>query len=203
MSTVLTTEPPVEVPLQPLELDQDRGRQGMWLFIGSETFLFLVLFVSYFFLAYGDWRWLREPAPKLVYACVNVGVLVVSSAVLRWGGRNVESGRFAMGRLAVGIALFCGFVYLGLSALDYRDHLIEVTPQANAYGSIFYTIESFHVAHLIVGMLMLGYVLILPKIGRTDRPPHRAYHDVALYWHFVTITWIVTTFLIYGLPNMR
>lgn len=203
MSTVLEVQPPVETVLQPLAMDQERGRQGMWLFIGSEAFLFGMLFFAYFFLAFGDWRWLRKPPPNWVYATIMSGVLIVSSVVLRWGRAQVDRDRLLPARIALLITLLCGFAYLGLSAFDFKDHLLQVTPQADAYGSIFYTIEGFHVAHLILGMLMLGFVLILPRIGSTNRPPHQAYADVALYWHFVTITWVITTFLLYALPNFR
>jgi heme/copper-type cytochrome/quinol oxidase subunit 3 len=50
---------------------------------------------------------------------------------------------------------------------------------------------------------MLAYVLILPRVGRTDRPPHRAYSDVATYWHFVDGVWVFIVGLLYVLPNIR
>jgi cytochrome c oxidase subunit III len=203
MSVVLPSEAPSEVVLQPLGLDQERGKQGVWLFIGSEAFLFMMLFFTYFFLSFGDWRWLREEPPKLSYAIIMLAVLLSSSVILRWGEKQVERDRFVQGRIALGVTIFLGLVFLGLSALDYADHLQHVTPQASAYGSIFYTITSFHVAHLIVGLLMLAYVLILPRVGRTDRPPHRAYSDAAMYWHFVDAVWVFIVGLLYVLPNIR
>ena len=87
--------------------------------------------------------------------------------------------------------------------MEYHKHLKHLTPQMNAYGSTFYTITTFHVAHVILGLLMLGYVLILPQVGRTDRPPHRAYSDAALYWHFVDVVWVFVVALLYVLPNLR
>lgn len=203
MSTVLASEAPTEVQLQPLGIDQQRGRQGVWLFIGSETFLFMMLFFAYFFLSFGDWRWLREEPPKLHYAIPMLVVLILSSVVLRWGEKQIERERFVPGRAALGGTLFLGLVFLALSALDYSEHLEHVTPQANAYGSIFYTITSFHVAHLLLGWFMLAYVMLLPRVGRTVRPPHRAYSDAALYWHFVDVVWVFIVVLLYILPNIR
>jgi tryptophanyl-tRNA synthetase len=37
---------------------------------------------------------------------------------------------------------------------------------------------------------MLIYVLILPRLGPADRPPHRPFHNAALYWHFVDVVWV-------------
>lgn len=203
MSTVLENLAPTEVELRPLEIDQKRGQQGMWLFIGSEAFLFIMLFFAYFFLSFGDWRWLREEPPKLHYALPMLAVLLSSSVILRWGEKQVDRERFRPGRIALAVTILLGFVFLALSALDYAEHLEHVTPQANAYGSIFYTITSFHVAHLIVGLLMLCFVLVLPRVGRTNRPPHRAYHDAAMYWHFVDTVWVFIVGLLYVLPNIR
>lgn len=203
MSTVLENLAPTEVELQPLEIDQTRGTQGMWLFIGSETFLFTMLFFAYFFLSFGDWRWLREEPPKLHYALPMLGILILSSIVLRWGEKQVERERFGAGRAALGGTIFLGLVFLVLSAFDYKEHLVHLTPQTNAYGSIFYTITTFHVAHLILGLSMLCFVLVLPRVGRTNRPPHHAYSDAAMYWHFVDIIWVLVVGCLYVLPNIR
>ena len=56
MSTIHADQAPVEVLLQPLQIDQARGRQGMLLLIATEASLFVVLFFAYFFLSDGDWR---------------------------------------------------------------------------------------------------------------------------------------------------
>lgn len=202
MSTLITEAPAQATPVQ-LSLDQERGHFAIWLFIGSEVFLFLMLFFSYFFLSFGDWRWLREEPPKLQLALIMLAVLLTSSVVLRWGEKQVERARFARGRAAMALTILLGVAFLALSVAEYREHLKEVTPWSNAYGSIFYTITTFHVAHLVLGLCMMGFVLILPRIGSTARPPHRAYADVALYWHFVDAVWVFIVALLYVLPNLR
>ncbi|MBW3671692.1 MAG: cytochrome c oxidase subunit 3 [Acidobacteria bacterium] len=101
------------------------------------------------------------------------------------------------------ITLILGIVFIALQVLEYRNHLQHLKPTSNAYGSIFYTITSFHAAHLILGMIMLGYVLILPRLEPAQRPPHRPYHNAALYWHFVDVVWILIVALLYVTPNLR
>lgn len=202
MSTLITETPAETTPTQ-LSLDQERGHFGIWLFVGSEVFLFLMLFFSYFFLAFGDWRWLREEPPKLTLAFIMLAVLLTSSVVLRWGEKQVERAKFAQGRAALAVTILLGIAFLVLSFFEYREHLKEVTPWSNAYGSIFYTITTFHVAHLVLGLCMLAFVLALPRIGVTRRPPHRAYSDVALYWHFVDVVWVFIVGILYVLPNLR
>jgi heme/copper-type cytochrome/quinol oxidase subunit 3 len=203
MSTAHEVESPVAAVLQPLGIDQKRGTQGFAWFIASEAVLFTILFFSYFFLSFGDWRWLDEPAPKLTKALIMLGVLIFSSVLLRWGERRIEKRQFAAARAALVGTIGLGIVFLILSYFDYSEHLKTVTPWQNAYGSLFYTITSFHLAHLILGLLMLAYVVALPEFGPTARPPHKAYTGTAMYWHFVDIVWIFIVLLLYVLPNLR
>ena len=58
-----------------------------------------------------------------------------------------------------------GIVFLVLSAFDYKEHLQDVTPQTNAYGSIFYTIMTFHVAHVCLGSLDADFRVDASEIG--------------------------------------
>lgn len=79
----------------------------------------------------------------------------------------------------------------------------DAHPFTDSYGSIFYTIVSFHAAHVTVGLLMFCYLGILPNYGPTKLPPHRPYRVVALYWHFVDVVWIFVVVLLYLVPNYQ
>jgi heme/copper-type cytochrome/quinol oxidase subunit 3 len=96
-----------------------------------------------------------------------------------------------------------GLVFLGVQAFEYVDHWKNLTPYSDSYGSIFYTITTFHAAHVIVGLLMLVYTLILPRYSPALRSPYRPYHVAAVYWHFVDIVWIFIVGLLYVMPNIR
>ncbi len=183
--------------------DDSRGTGGMWLFILTEAALFLMLFFSYFYLAQGGWRWPFEMPPKLRLALPMLLVLLVSSAVLHWGEKRVKEGAFSQGRWAIGLTILLGLVFLTMQTFEYGDHLKTLKPTTNVYGSIFYTITTFHAAHLIMGLLMLGYVLILPRVEPVERPPHRPYHNAAIYWHFVDFIWIWIILFLYIAPNTR
>lgn len=184
-------------------VDDQRGTAGMMLFIATEAFLFLLLFFSYFFLSKSGPRWLAEEPPKLLLAFVMLGILLASSGVMVWGERQVKAGNHARGRLALIITLVLGALFLIIQAEEYRDHLQTLTPRTNVYGSIFYTITSFHAAHVIVGLLILTYVLILPRIALAHEPPHRPFRAASMYWHFVDLIWIFVVGLLYVLPNVR
>jgi len=202
-SVTLAEHPALPEPLV-RRLDEERGVFGMWLFIVNEATLFASLFFAYYYLAGGPGeppRWSIEKPPALTFALPMLGVLLVSSGVLHLGERLLHQERPAAARLALGGTLLLAAVFLVLTAFEYRDHFRHLLPTSNAYGSIFYAITSLHLAHLLLGVGMLAFVLVLPRYEPTRTPPHRAYHAAALYWHFVDAVWLLIVALLYVTPH--
>jgi heme/copper-type cytochrome/quinol oxidase subunit 3 len=185
-----------------LPWDVKRGTEGTWWFIASEAMLFTGLFFSYFYLGHTVSRWPPDSPPKLMLALIMLGVLVASSLILEWGRRQGKRGRDRVARRALLGSIILGAVFIALQVLEYRNHLKELRPTADAYGSIFYTITTFHGAHLALGLLMLIYVLFLPELEPTSKPPHRPYHNAALYWHFVDVVWVFIVLILYVSPRL-
>ncbi len=185
------------------QLDRERGSWGIGLFILTEAFLFVMFFTAYFYLAKGGWRWLDEKPPALHYVIPMLIILLASSGVVYWGEERVKEGGYQKGRIALTGTILLGLVFLVLSAFDYKEHMKDVIPQSDAYGSIFYTIVTFHVAHLCLGLLMLLFTLFLPKYEPRRWPPYRPYHNAAMYWHFVDFVWVFIVFFLYVAPNIR
>jgi cytochrome c oxidase subunit I len=188
---------------QPLPEDDRRGTGAMLLFITTEALLFVTLFFSYYYLGRDEPRWPLDDPPKLTLAFIMLAVLLASSALLHWGERGLRQGRRGRARGAVFGTVALGLVFLVLQGLEYRDHLKSLLPTTDAYGSIFYTITSFHALHLLGGLLMLAYVGFLPRREPVDRPPHRPLHNASLYWHFVDLVWVIIVALLYVTPHLK
>lgn len=180
-------------------LDDRRGPMAMNLFIATEAALFFVLFFAYFFL----WPFPGEVHSSRETAVVLLGILLGSSVVVHLAQKSVERGRQGLGRALLGVAVLMGAVFLALQFKEYRTHLHSLTPQASAYGSLFYALTSLHAAHVIVGVGMLLFAAIVPRIEPTDRTPYRPVHLVARYWHFVDAVWVVLVGVLYFFPLVR
>ena len=183
-----------------LPIDDSRGTLGMWLFIGSELLVFVSLFFAYFYLGHRHPEWPTEP-PKLPKALAMLVILVTSSFVLHAGEKKLKKGHFNAARALLAATILLGVVFVIVQVFDYRTHLQELKPVQNAYGSIFYTVTSFHAAHLLVGLLMLIFVLLLGKLEPREHPPHRPLHNASMYWHFVDVVWVFIVGLLYVLPH--
>jgi heme/copper-type cytochrome/quinol oxidase subunit 3 len=180
----------------------DRGTWAMALFIATEATLFVCLFFAYYYLGHPQPRWPPEP-PEWRLAVVMLFVLASSSVVLHWSEHRARRGATGSARAGVGATIALGVGFLVLQGVEYHNHLQTLLPTTDAYGSIFYTITGVHGVHVALGLLMLAYVLILPDVTGTSRPPHRPLHNVSLYWHFVDAVWMLIVILLYLVPNVR
>jgi heme/copper-type cytochrome/quinol oxidase subunit 3 len=184
-------------------VDDRRGIHAMYTVIATEFSLFVCLFASYYYLGSNKTQWPVDEPPKMLLALIMLAVLLTSSVVLHWGEEQLKRERYGMARGAISVTTLIGLVFMALQSYEYRDHWKTLTPFSDSYGSIFYTITSFHALHVVVGILLLGYVAVLPKYGPTVAPPYRPYRTVALYWHFVDLVWIFIVVFLYIVPNLQ
>jgi cytochrome c oxidase subunit III len=201
VSSVVQIAPP-NIKLSTLPIDQTRGFWGVYWLIATESMLFVSMFGAYYYLGNNKDRWAIEKPPGLVYPFVLLAILVSSSIVLHWGELQVLKNRFRAGRIALWITVVLGLVFLVIQGFEYAKEWKDITPDSDAYGSIFYTITTLHAAHVIVGILLLMFVGFFPRYGIMRRSPHRPYQVVARYWHFVDAVWFFIVGLLYCVPHL-
>jgi heme/copper-type cytochrome/quinol oxidase subunit 3 len=173
----------------------------LW-FIATEAMLFVSLFFGYFLLRDQNPEWPMDEPPKLGFALAMLVVLLASSGVVEWGRQRARRGDEGTARRALLVTLLLGLVFLVLQGFEYHEHLKTMLPTDDAYASMFYTITSVHGLHVILGLLMLAYVAILPRLGPgSNKPPHQPLHAASLYWHFVDAAWVVIVTLLYVAPH--
>jgi heme/copper-type cytochrome/quinol oxidase subunit 3 len=163
-SEPLATLPVPHTGIGPLETN--RGVYAVATLIITEAALFVCLFASYYFLANNKDRWSIDIPPKLTLALLMLGILIASSLVMMWGERMVKLGRYSVARFAVILTVVMGLVFLAVQTAEYRDHWKTLTPRTARF---FYTITTFHAAHVVMGILMLCYLAILPNYGPRER----------------------------------
>jgi heme/copper-type cytochrome/quinol oxidase subunit 3 len=185
----------------PLPLETERGTYGVWLTVLTEAFLFIGLFASYYTLGRYQDRWKVEQLPSLGTAFEMLGVLVLSGIFMFLGELQVKKRNYGTARIALVLTMLCGMGYLVLQSFSFVNLWSHLTPTKDAYGSLYYTINIVHSAHLIVGLLILLYVLVLPRYAPTTKSPHRPLHVAAIYWYFVIAIWFATVGVLYVGPH--
>jgi cytochrome c oxidase subunit 3 len=170
---------------------------GMLLFIISEVMVFGAFFTAYFFIRVvnGDtWPARGDELPKLV-AGFNTAILLSSSLTMHW---TVVAAK-ANNRLAMKAGIFTTFL-LGLSFLfiQVNEYVhIGFAPSSSAQASIFYGLTGLHGAHVFIGLLLLGIVMIRIFRGHFSPEHHDGIEVPGIYWHFVDIMWVVVYTTVY------
>lgn len=178
------------------------GWWGMWAVVGTELALFAYLLFSYFYVgAQAHGAWPPDGLPKLRIASIDTVILLAGSVTAWWGERGIRAGR--RGTLIAGLAatLVLGLVFLTLQGFEWRDK--PFTPTTHVYGSLYFTITGFHMAHVIAGLVMIAALLVWSALGYFGRPRHSALSIGAIYWHFVTAVWVVIYLALYVAPYLR
>ena len=184
-----------------LPWDDARGSWGMWGFILSELWIFFALLFAYYYMAYHTANWPPDRPPSLTIPYIITGMLIASCIVLEVGRRALIGGNRPAARIALLVGLVAGAIYIWLEVKSFRQYLNVVTPQQDSYGSIYYTVFTIHGAHLVVGMLLFLFALLVP-LEPTERAPYRVYHNSVLYWYFSTFVWILLFCTIYAPPHI-
>ena len=129
-------------------------------------------------------------------------VLLMSSVAMVLAVFGAQNGRPKMMKLWLFATLLLGLVFLGFQVFEFHEFGAEgLNLSTNQFGASFFVLTGFHGAHVTVGVLMLGSLLI-GSMRRTGLGPDSGFHveTVGLYWHFVDIVWIVIFTIIYLIP---
>ena len=191
MTAAPTLDPAVPA-LEPRSSGRSLGWWGTICLIATEGMLFALLLFGNFYLRANSAEWpqggiedpelLKSGLRTLVLLGSTIPAIVAERAVRRGDRRTVVAG-FAL-------MLLMGGTFLAGHFEEYHVLWPEFTASTNAYGSVFYTITMFHAIHLLVGMVIIGFLLVRVLAGRYSATNHEAVINGTMYWHFVDVVWV-------------
>ena len=164
---------------------------AMLLFIGSEAVFFGSVITAYI------------AARPLVEAKALLDVprtLLFSLFLFSSSGTMVLADRSAARRRLWLLATFAlGAVFLAGQGSEWL-RLIQadrLTPNASLFGSGFFTLTGLHGAHVFVGLIAIGALVLLTRRADFARRGEGALAAVSVYWHFVDAVWVAIFSLVY------
>ncbi|WP_249179357.1 cytochrome c oxidase subunit 3, partial [Burkholderia cenocepacia] len=175
------------------------GWWGVLTLIVTEAGLFGYLLFCYFYLQ-SQWPapWPPEGMPKIGLAAVNTVVLLSSSVFVWLAERAVRAGRQGRAVAMLVVALVLGLAFALVQLHEWRDH--PYGPTAHLYGSLYFTITGFHLAHVVAGLAILALLAGWTAAGFFGRERRVALTVGGLYWHFVDIVWLFIFTALYVSP---
>jgi heme/copper-type cytochrome/quinol oxidase subunit 3 len=203
------TGAPISAARLPAPLDQRQpdgrragdARLGIWLFLASEAVLFLALFATYAALRIGSSQWPRGAEQLgVAFGAVNTFVLVLSSLTMLGAWWAARQGDRRRSRSALLSTAALGTLFVAIKAFEWWLELrAGGAPAASHFHALYYLLTGLHVAHVLGGLAVLGY-LAGPGFAQATEVPQRFAGRVELagiFWHFVDIAWLVMFGVLY------
>ncbi len=127
-------------------------------------------------------------APPLGLAGLNTVLLLASSVAVGWAQLSIEHGRKWRLVAGLGLGALLGLVFLVIQFFEWAGKPFGLT--SSPYSSLYFVITGFHMAHVVVGVVMLLALTWWSGRGFFNSRRFAHIHIGALYWHFVDAVWL-------------
>lgn len=160
-----------------------RNRLGLWLFVISDAFLFIGLFITRIVLLGAE----RPELNQLLGLAVTVMLLFSSFFMYRAEVEMSYGNRQAFLR-NVSVTMVLGVLFLlGVVGIEWPS--APFGPADGAQGAVFYGMTGFHAFHVLTGLIFLFVVWNNARNGHYDAEKHWGVEAAAVYWHFIDVVW--------------
>jgi cytochrome c oxidase subunit 3 len=161
-----------------------RNRLGLWLFVVSDAFVFVGLFVARMVL-------LGAHRPELLQSLglVVTIMLLVSSFFMNRAEVEMAHGNRPAFLRNIFITMALGVLFL-LGVVGVEWQLAPFGPADGAEGAVFYSMTGFHAFHVFTGVVFLFIVWNNGRRGHYSAEQHWGVEAAAIYWHFVDVVWM-------------
>lgn len=198
---------------------------GMWLFLATEVMMFGGLFFAYS-LYRGMYPGAFEFGSShlnIMLGTVNTFVLLFSSLTMALAVRFATLRNNKASAFWMAVTWVLGLAFLGIKAIEWgHDFHIGLIPslawfwfdqnpqqaaelaakgvgthQVMMYFVIYFCMTGLHAIHMIIGLALVGYFIILSLKGQFLGGNDQPVEILGLYWHLVDIVWIFLFPLLY------
>lgn len=196
------------------DMDQQRETSslGMWAFLVTEVMFFGGVFVVYAVYHALHPEGFAQASKKLsvILGAVNTAVLICSSLTMALAVRSAQMNRGKELIRYLVLTILLGSAFLGIKAVEYTHKIHEhLFPDvsfmfegpydggARIFFSLYFAMTGLHALHMIIGIGLMVWLLVLAKSGRFSSEYHSPVENFGLYWHFVDIVWVFLFPLLY------
>jgi len=171
--------------------DRSQVPWGAILFIAMEAMFFAALFTAYFYLRgrIPVWQPLFGEKPTwLGLPTVNTIELLLSGVTMQLAVQSIKRDDLARVRVLLIVTMLLGAAFIVGQIYDFLH--LGFLPTDSIFGATFFLLTGFHGAHVIGGLLLLGYCTIRAFKGQWSSHRRLGLEGASYYWQFVGVVWI-------------
>lgn len=161
------------------------NRIGLWLFILSESGIFIALLAVRFYLEGTS----RPEALNQTLGLIITAILLLSSLTAYRAETAIAQGDqagFLRNTLAT---LILGLVFLAGVGIEWSQAFREFPPQSG-FGRVFFAMTGMHAFHVLTGLILFGLLYFNGRRGAYSAESHWGVEAIVKYWHFVDVVWV-------------
>jgi cytochrome c oxidase subunit 3 len=195
-----------------LERQAHANRFGVWVFLGSESLLFAVLFASY--ATYRDINAsafaLASRHLDLLLGTFNTLLLISSSFTVALATYYIKKNnkKAVLTLIALSMLMGLGFIVIkgfewtadfNEGALPGRYFHLEGVPfqGGNLFFTCYFLLTGLHGAHVVIGLVLLAWAAMRVRNNTASATYDLPVEIAGLYWHLVDLIWIFLYPLLY------
>lgn len=183
--------------------DDTASKIGMWLFIFTEMLLFVGLFLVYSVYRFKNAEAFHLAAEELSVpiGTINTIILLISSMTAAMSITSIQKGNKKLTLILIGTTLVLALVFLINKYFEWggkiehglypgSEYLMGLGHGDVLFFGLYFFMTGLHAFHIIVGMIVLGFVYHRVSIGKVNSTDYVFLENGALYWHLVDLIWI-------------
>jgi cytochrome c oxidase subunit III len=178
----------------------EAAKLGLWTFLATEVLLFGALFAAYtvFRVKYPALFQSEHLKLNRVLGTLNTVVLITSSLAVVLGVDAIRRGKARLLEKYFGVTVLLGGVFLCVKYIEWTEEFRRgLYPGTNIFFSLYFMMTGLHGIHVMLGMGVLTYVIVLSRRGRFTGGYYTPVELSGLYWHFIDLVWIYLLPLLY------
>jgi cytochrome c oxidase subunit 3 len=177
------------------EVQHDRAKFGMWLFLASEIMFFTGFIGSYIVLRMNNAEAMLKDQDQiqmtLHLAIINTVALILSSLTMAMAVKSAHERKQIATSSYLFATILLACVFMVVKFLEYKakfDH--GLYPSSSPFFSCYFTMTGFHGLHVLAGIVALLGILGGSMSGAYTNGHYRPVEITGLYWHLVDLIWI-------------
>ncbi|MCX8087203.1 MAG: cytochrome c oxidase subunit 3 family protein [Rhodocyclaceae bacterium] len=176
------------------------GDLAIWVFILAELAAFFALFITYAFTRLRHLELFAEMQRTLDSdaGMLNTLLLITGSWCVARAVAAIKRNRCRPSAHWLLAAMLTGVGFLVVKYFEYGAKFAAgIGLETNLFYTFYFALTMFHAMHVVLGMVILGFVWRKALSGGYSAQDHRGMETGAAYWHMVDLVWIILFPLVY------